>query len=85
MANQQLPHILQALTYTNTYGAAVDEGRELSQPVPEGLSDGGESEHDVKVSPDPGQEVGVELRLGHLRGRLAVYLLGERPHRLFVC
>lgn len=67
-----------------TYNAAVDEGRELPQPISEGLPDGREGQDDVKVSPHAGKEVGVQLRLGHLHGSLAVNFLRERPHRLYV-
>lgn len=37
----------------------------------------------MEVGPDSGQEVGVQLWLGHLHRRLSVYLLRERPYRLY--
>jgi len=39
-------------------GTAVDEGRELPQSVPEGVSDGGECDDDVKVLLDAVHEEG---------------------------
>ena len=47
-------------------GAAVDERREHSEPVPEGIPNGTEGQHYMKVAADPLYELVVHVEWSHL-------------------